>query len=185
MLHDVKSYKVETVVDDGFVLQKVSYDGAIVHIPLIDYNTLARKNESMKKALAREKLQRETVEARAKEAMDVCADLKYWRTYSDSGKNSTNKDCGRLSDAMMLANAVRGKSLEEIQAQQYPYNKSGAVRKYNRSKVFAALSVKKSDDLERINSLLSDFPEVFKDIPTEDVYAWMQKKSSKGKGGKG
>ena len=84
---------------------------------------------------------------------------------------------------MILANAVRGMSLEDIQSQSYPYKK-GATKRYTPPKIFSALSVKKPDDLERINGLLSDFPEVFEGIEREKIYAWIQKKASKGQGGK-
>ena len=174
MIHDLKSFNVVTH-DDGRV--SVSYDGSLVVVPLIDYNSLVKKNSSTLNALKKE-------QARGKENADLVSDLASYSTYSwYTQHKGAKKGCGRLADAMILANAVRGMSLEDIQSQSYPY-KQGSTKRYDRSKIFSALSVKKPDDLERINGLLSDFPEVFEGIEREKIYAWIQKKASKGQGGK-
>ena len=170
MLHNLKSFSIEVLADD---LVSVSYDGSLVAVPLIDYNALTKKSSSAVQALKREK-------ERSKETMDLVSDLASYSTYSWYEQHKgAKKGCGRLADAMILANAVRGMSLTDIQDQRYPY-KHGATKKYERRKIFSALSVKKPEDLERINGLLNDYPEVFTGIDREQVYVWMQKKASKG-----
>lgn len=185
MLHDVKSYKVTSYdsnqLDTHF---KLEYDGTIVCVPLIDYNTLIKKLGSLEKELKEERKKRELLEKDLKDWMasaELCTDLVQYTTltwYEDN--KGAKKGCGRLADAMILANAVRGMSLSDIQEQAYPYKKDGRTKKYDRRKIFSALSVKKPTDYARITELLGDFPEVFKDIDREEVYAWMQKKANKG-----
>lgn len=159
MEHDVKSLDTQ-VFENGRV--HVSYDGTLVAMPLIDYNSLKRDKE------------------RYNEAKELTGDLVNYTTLSWYLEHKgAKKGCGRMADAMIIANAVRGMSLAEIQAQHYPYKKDG-VKKYEIKKITRALSVKKPDDLQRIQSLMEDFPEVFRDIDREDVYKWMQKRASKG-----
>ena len=170
MLHDLKSLVIEELDDD---LVSVSYDGTLVAMPLIDYNSINKKSSSAVQALKRE-------QERSKETMDLVTDLARYTTYSWYREHKgAKKGCGRLADAMIIANAVRGMSLAEIQAKHYPYKK-GSSKKYGRDKIFDALSVKKPDDLQRIQSLMEDFPEVFSGIDREQVYKWMQKRASKG-----
>lgn len=184
MLHDVKSFEV---IDRDPILHShvsVKYDGTLVVIPLIDYNTLVKRAETAEKELEVVKNKLEAQIEHAKEAVDFVSDLcSYTTTSWYEEHKGAKKGCGRLADAMMIANAVRGMSNDEIQAQSYPYKK-GATKVYDRRKVFSALSVKKPGDLERINMLLLDFPEVFADVPREEVYKWMQKKALKGGGKK-
>lgn len=169
MIHDVKSYSVENLDPLTNEHSRIKYDGTLVVIPLIDYNTLMKKLETYEK---KEKVN--------KEALEVAGDLASYNTYSWYEEHKgAKKGCGRRADAMILANAVRGMSLADIQAQHYPYKKGGS-KKYGRDKIFSALSVKKPEDLERINGLLTDFPEVFAGIDREQVYVWMQKKTNKG-----
>lgn len=159
MEHDLKSWNIQ-VFEDGHV--RVSYRGTLVAMPLIDYNSLKKTKE------------------RYNEAKELTGDLVNYTTLSWYEENKgAKKGCGRMADAMIIANAVRGKTLAEIQTQHYP-NKKGGSKKYSRGKIFDALSVKKPDDLHRIQSLMGDFPEVFRDIDREDVYKWMEKRISKG-----
>ena len=178
MLHDLKSYDVHSLDDDNI---SVKYDGTIVCIPLIDYQQLVKKANSAVSALENEKQKRERVEASSKECVDLCEDLVSYTTLSWYQEHKgAKKGCGRLADAMILANAVRGMSLDDIQEQYYPYKKNGEKKKYNRRKIFSALSVKRPEDKERIDSLLLDFPEVFEGIDREAIYGWMEKKYNKG-----
>lgn len=170
MIHDVKSFSIEVLDDD---LVSVSYDGSLVAVPLIDYNSLAKKSASAVQALKREK-------ERSKEVTDLVSDIASYSTYSWYEQHKgAKKGCGRLADAMILANAIGGMSLADIQAQHYPH-KNGGSKKYGRDKIFSALSVKKPEDLERINGLLADYPDVFAGIDREQIYTWMQKRASKG-----
>ena len=101
MLHNLKSFNIE-VLADGLV--SVSYDGTLVAVPLIDYNSLAKKYSSAVQALERER-------ERGKENMDLVSDLASYSTYSWYEQHKgAKKGCGRLADAMILANAVRGMS---------------------------------------------------------------------------
>lgn len=178
MEHNLKSFEAK-IVDEG-AEAVLSYDGTLVIIPLIDYNSLKKRAEDAeKKVRAREKLAIQTKELNAKLVAQV-DDIarRTGRAWYDDHRGA-KKGCGRMADAMIIANAVRGMSLAEIQAQHYPYKKDGS-KKYGRDKIFDALSVKKPDDLQRIQSLMEDFPEVFSGIDREQVYAWMQKRASKG-----
>lgn len=181
MLHDLKSYDVRSF-DNGAMNTQigVKYDGTIVCVPLIDYQLLVKKANSAVNALKNEKRKREIAEESNRECVDLCTDLAHYTTSSWYEEHKgAKKGCGRLADAMILANAVRGMSLSDIQEQYYPYKKDG-VKQYDRRKIFSALSVKKPGDLERINSLLSDFPDVFKGIDREAIYVWMKNRASKG-----
>lgn len=170
MEHDLKSLVIEVLNDEHV---SVSYDGTLVAMPLIDYNSLKKKSDSAVEDLNK-------IMERRDEATDLVTDLARYTTYSWYRKHEgAKKGCGRLADAMIIANAVRGMSLAEIQAKRYPYKK-GSSKKYGRDKIFDALSVKKPDDLQRIQSLMEDFPEVFSGIDREQVYKWMQKRASKG-----
>lgn len=173
MIHDVKSWDIQ-VFEDGRV--HVAYDGTLVAMPLIDYNSLVKERNAISKEWEKTKKQAELGD----ESIKLICDLATYTTRSWYAEHKgAKKGCGRMADAMIIANAVRGMSLAEIQAQHYPYKKDGS-KKYGRDKIFDALSVKKPDDLQRIQSLMEDFPEVFSGIDREQVYAWMQKRASKG-----
>lgn len=110
---------------------------------------------------------------------DLVMDLAKYTTYTWLEQHKgTKKGCGRLADAMIIANAVRGMTIKQIQALPYPHKKGGKKR-YDENKIYRALSVKKPDDAQRINSLYEDFPEVFQGIEREDIFKWMQKKLNK------
>ena len=134
----------------------------LVIMPLSDYKSLKERAES------------------GDTAKGVVDNIARYTTYSWYEEHKgAKKGCGRMADAMIIANAVRGMSLAEIQAQHYPYKKGG-VKKYEIKKITRALSVKKPDDPQRIQSLMEDFPDVFSDIDREQVDAWMQKRAKKG-----
>lgn len=110
---------------------------------------------------------------------DLVLDLAKYTTYTWLNEHrGSRKGSGRLADAMIIANAVRGMTIKQIQALPYPYKKGGKKR-YAKDKVYDALSIKKPDDAQRINSLFEDFPEVFNGIGREDIFKWMQKKLNK------
>lgn len=170
MLHELKTFCIEEVDEEEC---KISYTGTLVAIPLIDYNLICKKTNECYK-------EKKELEDTVQELDDFVVGIanyttKYWYEENKGAK----KGCGRLADAMILANAVRGMTFAEIQAKSYPHKKGGTKR-YGRDKIFEALSVKKPTDLERINSLLIDYPEVFEGIQREEIYCWMAKKVSKG-----
>lgn len=170
MLHDVKSFCIEEFEDGSY---KVSYDGTLVVIPLIDYNSLTER-------IARaEDMQKHVVEE-LKESGEIVDSLANFTTkdWYEEHKGS-KKGCGRLADAMILADAVRGMSFAEIKEKRYPYKKGG-TKKYGRDKIFDALSVKKPDDYQRVWDLWTDYPEVFSNISINDVFRWFGKRASKG-----
>lgn len=170
MLHDLKSFSAERYDDGSY---KVSYDGSLVVIPLIEYNSLLKRVAKAEET--KERLVEET-----KENGELVDSLVQYTTldWYEEHKGS-KKGCGRLADAMMLADAVRGMTFAEIKEKRYPYKKNG-TKKYGRDKIFEALSVKKPDDPQRIKDLLMDYPEVFSSVSVNDVYLWMQKKLNKG-----
>ena len=97
--------------------------------------------------------------------------------------------CGRLADAMIIVDAVRGKKLKEMLVIKYPckiYTRGGtkqhvSKKTYSDRKIKDATRVQDMSDIERINKLMEDFPEVFAAVSREDVYNWAQKKMNKTK----
>lgn len=170
MLHDVKSFCIEEYEDGSY---KVSYDGTLVVVPLIDYNSLTKRVSE-----AEESQERVIEEARENNEL-VDSLVKYTTMDWYEEHKGSKKGCGRLADAMILADAVRGMSFAEIKEKRYPYKKGG-TKKYGRDKIFDALSAKKSDDPQRVRDLLMDYPEVFSDISINDVFLWFGKRASKG-----
>lgn len=110
---------------------------------------------------------------------NLVMDIAQYTTYTwlDEHRGS-RKGSGRLADAMIIANAVRGMTIKQIQALPYPHKKGGKKR-YAKDKIYEALSVKKPEDAQRINSLFEDYPKVFIGIEREDLFRWMQKKLEK------
>lgn len=210
MVHDLKTLDIKMVCDAH---AHVSYSGTLVVMPVIDYNSLIKKLQKSIQDL-------NVLQKYSKESMELTSDLVTYKTLSwldaqkveeinqENGEvhiSNTKKGCGRLADAMILANAVRGMSITEIQSQYYPYKKDNSeednseedkarnkarkilyknilykTKKVSRRKVFDALSVNKPDDSDRIDSLFDDFPEVFKDIDREQISCWADKKANKG-----
>lgn len=187
MIHDVKSFEV---VDKDFLCHSevdVKYDGTLVVMPLIDYKTLVKKYESATKDLEQKGYVLDKKLKDYKEAVETAKDLCFYTTCSWLEEHKgAKKGCGRLADAMILADAVRGSSIDELQRRRYPYKKNGATKCYHKDKIFSALSVKKPEDVNRINSLLIDYPDAFEGLTIEDVFSWMAKRSKRGqKGDKG
>lgn len=179
-----RSYEPGSCVDaGGDVRPTLKYDGKIVCIPLADYQSLKEKAEravDAERRLHTAQQIRDIAVKRSREVMAEQADIANYNTYSWYEQHKGAKaGCGRLADAMILANAVRGLSLEAIQKLPYPYKK-GASKVYGQRKIFSALSVKQEGDLQRIDSLLTDFPDVFSDLSPQDVWAWVDRKRRKG-----
>lgn len=152
MMEDLKSFEMK-LLPNNMIYGK--YDGDIVHIPLREYNRLVNAS---------------------KQAQDERKNpiLRF------KGHRGDKSGCGRLADAMMIADAVRGMSNAEIQKQRYPYDALGHKKNYGSTKVKSALSVNKPDDAIRIIGLIEDYPEVL-GVIREDVFIWMQKRQRRGK----
>lgn len=179
MIHDVESFDIQEYSDTHV---RVHYDGTLVAVPLIDYNTLAKKSTSAVQALKREK-------ARNQENFNLVTDLAQYKTYSLF--NKTRAGSGRLADAMIVADSIRGMSLDEIKAKEYPYRKERVLydsngnkkvdknyKKFGRDKIFSALSARKDEDGERLLSLFRDFPDVFEGISEEQLKSWAEKRGA-------
>ena len=151
MMGDLKSFEMQPL-SNGMIFGR--YDGDIVHIPLIEYNRLV---------------------SASKKAQEVENPISRFK-----GHRGDKSGCGRLADAMMLADAVNGLSNAEIQKRRYPYDASGHKKIYGSTKVKSALSVNKPGDLERISGLINDYPNVLGGI-REEVFDWMQKRQRRGK----
>jgi len=141
-------------------------------------NLVTQIDEKDQKVLETEKILEREREIN-KECRDLTTDLVSWKTLSWTEQmKGMKKGSGRTADAMIVANAVGGMSIQEIMAQKYPYKKDG-VKKYTRTKIYAALTVKTDEDVRRIRELYDDFPEVFDGIEWSEVEAWMRKKHNK------
>lgn len=181
--HDVKTYK-PSINPDGSM--HFTYTGSAVILPKVDFNALMQIKGKVvmcenvaKQANARaSKLQdaNDTLKESAKEAVQNASE-----DFLSSHRGGYDKQgCGRRAEAEILAKAVSGASIAEIQKCRFTYDKYGHKRAYGRDKIFKALSVKQASDYTRIVGLLSDFPAVFEGISYEQVFAWGQKKASKG-----
>ncbi len=161
--HDLKTFS-PSVNADGSV--HISYAGSVVLVPKIDFNALVRSKGAMKEY---------------KEALQTAKeDVK--NDYLTSHRGGWDKvGCGERADAEILAAAVHGASLSELQKRRFTYDRGGHKKVYGRSKIFSALSVKKPEDYKRIMNLYSAYPEVF-NCSAEVVKQWYSKK--RGKGGK-
>lgn len=160
MEHELKTFSLECIEEGHYLL---SYSGTAVVVPAID---MQRGKEVLKKV-----------------DDSTLTEPKTWI----KEHKGTHKGCGRISDAMIIADAIRGRSIKDILNTKYPYkrNRSGSsnnpycYRTYSRGKVFAALSVNKPEDYDRICSLLLKYPKVFEGIQYQDVFNWMKKRSRK------
>ena len=90
------------------------------------------------------------------------------------------KGSGRRADAQIVAMFIKGASVEEVSKTRFIYNREGHRKIYGSSKIFAASSVKKPEDYQRIMDLYEDFPDIFGGISKEQLISWIQKKASKG-----
>lgn len=181
--HDVKTYK-PSLNPDGSM--HFTYTGSAVILPKVDFNALMHCKSKVdmcvntsKQALARaNNLQsaNEVLKESAKAAVQNASE-----DFLSSHRGGYDKQgCGRRAEAEILAKAVSGASIAEIQKCRFTYDRYGHKRAYGRDKIFKALSVKRESDYNRIVGLLRDFPTVFEGISYEQVFAWMQKKASKG-----
>lgn len=98
---------------------------------------------------------------------------------SNAGINR-KKGSGRRADAQIVAMFAKGASVEEVIKTRFVYNREGHKKYYSRGKIFAASSVKKPEDYQRIMDLYEDFPDIFGGISKERLIGWIQKKASKG-----
>lgn len=167
MLHINKSYKfyINDTDPEDFVID-FAYDGGCVLVPLIDFNTMFGASASLDTAY---------------QFIDglVCYTEQETLKAFQGGKAKTG--CGRKAQAMMLANVVSGMKQEDVLKRQYPCNKQGQTKKYGRSALITAITVNSVDDLARIQSLLKDFPDVFRDagVSEDEVKSWAEKKFEK------
>lgn len=177
--HDVKTY-VASKNNDGSL--HISYSGSCVLLPKIDFNALLQNSEKssnvIKQSLDAFEKQREVINnlngklETAKE--DIVDD------YLTSHRGGYDKlGCGKRADAEILARAIHGATIKELEKGRYTYDKLGHKKVYERRKIFSALSVKKPEDYERITSLYLAFPEVF-DCTAEELFAWYKKRYKKG-----
>ena len=181
--HNVKTYK-PSINPDGSM--HFTYTGSAVILPKVDFNALMQSKNKVamcenvaKQANARaSKLQdaNDTLKESAKAAVQNASE-----DFLSSHRGGYDKQgCGRRAEAEILAKAVGGASIAEIQKCRFTYDRCGHKRTYGRDKIFKALSVKQASDYTRIVGLLNDFPVVFEGISYEQVFAWVQKKASKG-----
>lgn len=167
MLHSNKSYKfyINDADPEDFVID-FAYDGGCVLVPLIDFNTMLNSSASSDIAF---------------QFIDGLAYYTERETLAGFQGGKAKIGCGRKAQAMMLANVVSGMKQEDVLKLQYPYNKQGQTKRYGRSALITAITVNSVDDLVRIQSLLKDFPDVFRNagVSEDKVKSWAEKKFEK------
>ena len=137
---------------------------------------MSDKEKSLEAEVERLREENEDLKKKLEEAPEVIK--QEWKK-SNAGVNR-KKGSGRRADAQIVAMFARGASVEEVSKTRFVYNREGHKKYYGRSKIFAASSVKKPEDYQRIMNLYEDFPDIFGGISKEQLIGWIQKKASKG-----
>ena len=188
--HDLKSYEHlihEHSEEDCDTSIDFSYDGSVVLVPLIDYNSLISRLEeaeeevsSLQQALQTKSKAINKLREKVDEADEV-EDIAYYTTKSwlkEAYKKK--KQYGDELDAMILADSLRGMPLVDIVNKKYTYNEGKSTKKCSRNKIYRAVSVRQDEDLNRIVALYREFRDYFSGISLEQILDWRQKKLDKG-----
>lgn len=137
---------------------------------------MSDKEKSLEVEVERLREENEDLKKKLEEAPEI---LKQEWKKSNAGVNR-KKGSGRRADAQIVAMFIKGASVEEVSKTRFIYNRGGHKKYYSRGKIFAASSVKKPEDYQRIMNLYEDFPDIFGSISKEQLISWIQKKASKG-----
>ena len=137
---------------------------------------MSDKEKSLEVEVERLREENEDLKKKLEEAPEI---LKQEWKKSNAGVNR-KKGSGRRADAQIVAMFIKGASVEEVSKTRFVYNREGHKKYYSRGKIFAASSVKKPEDYQRIMDLYEDFPDIFGSISKEQLISWIQKKASKG-----
>lgn len=172
--HDVKTWAPQ-VLDNGKRVH-LTYTGSGVLLPLIDFNSI--KASADKPSITEEEARNIAI----KEAKSIynkgLADAPTVFAMKHKGQNR-KQDCGCRGDAEIVAAAISGKSIKELQKMRFTYNKEGHRRVFGRTKIMDAIAVRGASDFQRIYKLSLDYPDVFVGITSEQLQAWIMKKLQK------
>ena len=169
-MHDLKSFELEPL-DNGCFFCK--YSGTLLAVPLIEYDDLKKNHEKALALMRGSFLKSNKKNADAlKEARDT---LKKWDQHG-KGRPSGTYD---YTDACILADAVRGKRVRDIESIEYPYPPYKECKTFSRGKINRVLSVNKDNDWQRICLLYEKFPDAFEGVSGADLVVWYNERRKK------
>ena len=177
--HDLKTWRPE-ILDNGMRV-RICYEGSGVLLPLIDFRGLIDIKECSDKLLENANKQNEIIKKilkennRLTELAEIRREAEKATYYGENRRRGT----GCRGDAEIVAMAVRGAKLKDIQGSRFTYDKQGHKRKFARSKIFNALSVSKPEDYARVQRLYREYPTVFKGITDEQINNWFNARYAK------
>lgn len=169
-MHDLTTLHYKPLDNGGVFCE---YSGSLVVVPKIDYNDL-KKNHEKDLTLTRNAFTK-VIQKNAKDLKEAKAALKKWDQHG-KGRPSGSYD---YTDACILADAVRGKRVRDIQSIEYPYPPYKDCKTFSRGKINRVLSVNKDDDWERIYDLYEKFPDVFEGVSAADLAVWYNERRKK------
>lgn len=170
--HELKTWYPE-ILDNGMRV-RINYEGSGVLLPLIDFRGLIDIKECSDKLLENANKQNEIIKKLLKEnnRLTELAEIRKEDCVPEYYGENRRRGTGCRGDAEIVAMAVRGAKLKDIQGTRFTYDKQGHKRKFARSKIFNALSVSKPEDYARVQSLYRDYPTVFEGITEEQINNW-------------
>ena len=184
--HDLKTWRPE-ILDNGMRV-RICYEGSGVLLPLIDFRVLTDIKDYNDKLLENANRQNDTVKKLIEKVKKLSEENKNLVELAEIRKEdgipeyygeNRRRGTGCRGDAEIIAMAVRGAQLKDIQVTRFTYDKQGHKRKFARSKIFNALSVSKPEDYTRVQRLYRDYPTVFEGISEEQISDWFWKKYDK------
>lgn len=184
-MRELISYEFTELEEDVY---EYKYAGSLAMLPKCLLNDMRKGNEALTKERDTLKEDNEALETMLDDSIhqvnDLVAhqkDIVYSITRTGIQEHKGSRDgSGDLAQAMMIADAASGLKATQIAEKRYPYKKNGAKQKYTLRSVHRNLAVKKPEDLERIQNLINDYPEVFDSVGIPAVWAWVAKKRNKG-----
>ena len=177
--HDLKTWRPE-ILDNGMRV-RICYEGSGILLPLIDFRRLTDIQDYNDKLLENANRQNDTVKKLIEKVKKLSEQNKNLAELAEIRKEdcvpeyygeNRRRGIGCRGDAEIVAMAVRGVQLKDIQGTRFTYDKQGHKRKFARSKIFNALSVSKPEDHARVQSLYRDYPTVFEGITEEQINNW-------------
>ena len=184
--HDLKTWRSE-VLDNGMRV-RICYAGSGVLLPLIDFRMLTDIKDYNDKLLKNANRQNDAVKRLVEKVKKLSEENKNLAELAEIRKEdgipkyygeNRRRGTGCRGDAEIIAMAIRGAKLKDIQGSRFTYNKQGHKRKFARSKIFNALSVSKPEDYARVQQLYRDYPTVFEGITEDQINNWFWKKYAK------
>lgn len=177
--HELKTWYPE-ILDNGMRV-RINYEGSGVLLPLIDFRVLTDIKDYNDKLLENANRQNDTVKKLIEKIKKLSEQNKNLAELAEIRKEdcvpeyygeNRRRGTGCRGDAEIVAMAVRGAKLKDIQGTRFTYDKQGHKRIFARSKIFNALSVSKPEDYARVQSLYRDYPTVFEGITEEQINNW-------------